>query len=177
MNVAMLKCYECMSLNYVLTKTRNDLKWPEMTYNDLQWARNDLKQPTTTYNKQETTWNNLHQARNDLKWLMKDLQWARNDLVYSEKRISIQQPESVHQQFLRLGKLFSGWRFLEKFFFRRLRIKCSIQISNWFFSILGVWHPKTGPKSKNGSRNHKNGTKAGITPVCQQLQLKFFCSK
>ena len=53
-------------MKLVLTKTRNDLKQPEttyneqeMTWNDLQQARNDLKRHETTYNEQETTWNDL----------------------------------------------------------------------------------------------------------------------
>ena len=45
----------------------NDLKWPEMTYNNLKQARNDLKQNTTIYNQQEMTWNDLQWARNNLK--------------------------------------------------------------------------------------------------------------
>ena len=46
----------------VLTKTWNDLKQPETTYNeqettrnDLQRARNDPKRPEMTYNEEETT--------------------------------------------------------------------------------------------------------------------------
>ena len=51
----------------VLTKTRNDLKRPETTYNEQETNWNDLQQPATskkrpemtyetTYNEQETTW-------------------------------------------------------------------------------------------------------------------------
>ena len=36
----------------VVTKTRNDIKWSKMTYNDLKWIKNDLKWPSsfTFYN-------------------------------------------------------------------------------------------------------------------------------
>ena len=54
-------------LEPVLTKTRNNLKRPETTYNEQETTWNDLQQPTagkkwpemiyeTTYNEQETTW-------------------------------------------------------------------------------------------------------------------------
>ena len=52
----------------VLTKTRNDLKRPETTYNDLQRARNNMKWPETTYSKQDTTWNDPQQVRHNLQW-------------------------------------------------------------------------------------------------------------
>ena len=45
----------------VLTKTRNDLKRPETTWNVLQRPKNDLKRPEKTYNEQEMTWNHLKQ--------------------------------------------------------------------------------------------------------------------
>ena len=47
-----------------------------------------------------------------------------------------------------------------------------------FFYLRGV-ASKNGPKvkKKNGSGNHKNDTKAEITPVCQQLRPKFFRDK
>ena len=81
----------------VLTKTRDDLKWPETNWNNLQQARNNLKwlttskkRPEMTYNEQETTWNDLQQARNDLKWPVmskkqpettwNNIKQARNDL-------------------------------------------------------------------------------------------------
>ena len=62
----------------VLTKTRNDLKPPETTYNEQGTTWNDLQRPTTsnkrpemtyetTYKKQGTTWNDLQRARNNLK--------------------------------------------------------------------------------------------------------------
>ena len=44
----------------VLTKTRNDLKRPEITWNNLQRSE-------TTHNEQETTWNDLQRTRNDRK--------------------------------------------------------------------------------------------------------------
>ena len=59
----------------VITKTRNDLKRPEMTYNEqettwnnLQYASNDMKRPTTTYMKQKTTWNDPPLVRHSLQW-------------------------------------------------------------------------------------------------------------
>ena len=81
----------------VLTKTRNDLKRPETTYNeqkttwnDLQRTRNNLKRPTTskkwietTYNEQETTWNNLKRAWNDMK--QPTVSKKRHETTYREQ--------------------------------------------------------------------------------------------
>ena len=81
--------------NILCFGTRNNLKQPTTTWNDLKRptrskkrpesettynylatkrARNDMKrpatgkkQPETTYNEQEMTWNDLERARNDLK--------------------------------------------------------------------------------------------------------------
>ena len=54
----------------VLTKTRNDLKRHEMTYNeqettynDLQRARNDLKRPKTSKTQPTMTWAYLQRAK------------------------------------------------------------------------------------------------------------------
>ena len=76
----------------VLTKTRNDLKRPQTTYNDLQQARNDLKRPRTIYNEQETTWNNLQRPTtskkrpettyNEQETIWNDLQRARNNMKW-----------------------------------------------------------------------------------------------
>ena len=54
--------------NVVLTKTRNNLKRPEMTWNDLQRARNDLERPTMTYNVQETTWSKTSKTQPSMTW-------------------------------------------------------------------------------------------------------------
>ena len=57
----------CLIFMKVLTKTRNDLKRPETTWNDLQRARNDMKwpltrkkRPETTHNEKDTTYNHLN---------------------------------------------------------------------------------------------------------------------
>ena len=70
----MISTFTCI---LVLTKTRNGLKRPETTYNDLSKHKatwNDLQRSTTskkrhetTCNEQETTLSNLQRARNDLK--------------------------------------------------------------------------------------------------------------
>ena len=93
----------------VLTKMRNDLKWaettwnnlqrpttskkqPETNWNNLQQTRNNLKLPTMTYNKQETTWNKPQQARNEL-------QQARNNLKWPT--LSKKQPETTYNNLIR----------------------------------------------------------------------------
>ena len=62
------------NLKLLFTKSRNDLKQPETTYNEQETTWNGLKRPTasknrpeTTYGEQETTWNDLQRARNNLK--------------------------------------------------------------------------------------------------------------
>ena len=60
---ALSTCFgTCLPVAFmVLTKTRNDLKRPETTYNKQETTWNDL-------NEQETNRNDLERAVNDLKW-------------------------------------------------------------------------------------------------------------
>ena len=107
----------------VLTKTRNDLRRPKTTWNDLQRARNDLKRPgtskkwlETTYNEQETTWNDLQQARNDLKWpttskkqpkmTWDNLQQERNDMKWPT--VSKKRPETIYRKQVTTWKDLQG---------------------------------------------------------------------
>ena len=60
------------------------------------------------------------------------------------------------------------------FFFKMSSIRFSFRIWNWFFSRFGLWHPKTGPKSKKWVRKQSNDTKAGITRYCNELRPTFF---
>ena len=71
----------------------------------------------------------------------------------------------LYRKFSGLSELFSGWRCLKSFFKKRFRIKFCIQISSFFyFFYLGSMAPK-------------NGTKAGITRVWEELWPKFFHQK
>ena len=92
-----------LATDYVVTKTRNDLQWPTMVYNDLQyndllqwpttWTYNDLQWATITYSDLQwptMTYNEIHyklKLANDLQWAtMRALQWhtmSYNDLKWS----------------------------------------------------------------------------------------------
>ena len=76
--------------NILCFGTRNDLKQPTTSWNDLnglQGARNDLKvkRPTTTWlqSEQETTWNALQRARNNLKRPTTSKKWP--ETTYNEQ--------------------------------------------------------------------------------------------
>ena len=76
------------------------------------------------------------------------------------------------------GKLFYCLRFSEDFFSPKDSAQNSAsKYPIDFFSISGVWHLKTGPKSKMGVPKQKNDTKAGITPVWNEVRPKSFHQK
>ena len=73
----------------------------------------------------------------------------------------------LYRKFSGSGELFYGWRCLKSFFLKkRFRIKFCIQISNVFLFLFYL-----------GSMALKNGTKAGITRVWEELWPKFFHQK
>ena len=119
----------------VLTKSRNDLKEPETTYNEQEttWnnpqqarnnlerattstARDNLKRPTTRRNdlkwfttskKQlETTWNNLERTRNDLLFIY-FLNWFQ---TFSTRYFLWVLSLTTH---LKVGKAVSQWQQVE----------------------------------------------------------------
>ena len=64
------------------------------------------------------------------------------------------------------------------FFFKMSSIRFSFRIWNWFFSRFGLWHPKTGPKSKKWVRKQSNDTKQIVPKVgtkVQTLRTFFVC--
>ena len=78
--------YQKMWKISVLAKTRNDLKWPEATYNeqkatcyDLQPPTMSKKRPEMTYNEQDTTWNDPQRVRHNLQWPERTYNKQRKD--------------------------------------------------------------------------------------------------
>ena len=64
----------------VLTRTRNNLKRSETTWNDLQRPATSKKRPETTYNELQRTRNDLKRPITKKKRPENDLQRARNNL-------------------------------------------------------------------------------------------------
>ena len=119
----------CPWTGRVVTKTRNDLKWPKMTLSDFL---NDLKWPKMTQNDFDWFLKWLKMTQSDLEWYKKWLKMTQNDLEWFLKWPKVTKYALVWCEQCSVDKIWIGWIGSD-------RIGLFISVCGFNFTWFSIW--------------------------------------